>query len=273
MSPDKQVQEGIGSGFTTKQKLMAVGVVVILLIVIWQVVDLFGGGSGESPPAPIQNGATKPPTQMTATMPGTPANPSAPAVGGQAPTGVGQPPAIIQPQPAPIQREQTLSGTDLLRNQQEEQKKYLASVNELQMLKLQRDIAETNQGIAAAKLATATTEQNINNLLTKPMPAPVPVGEYANRLAAPTAAGMPSGVPGTAPPPEVPANEAAYIVISVSMQLNRWTAVLGYQGKLYNVMIGDVLPVDGWTVASITKEGVILKKDDVKRKISLVPVI
>jgi type IV pilus biogenesis protein PilP len=256
-------KDGMG-GFNMKQKIMAGGVVVILLIVIWQVMGLFGGGkNGEVTPATQAPPANKPPGQMTAS-----AAPNAP--NNMMPPGNAAPAPALIPQPAAAPRDQIAANAEIIKNQQEDQKKYLSSINQLQMLKLQRDIAETNQAIAAAKLATATAEQGINSLLTKPLPAPVPVGEYANKLVSPSSAGGPPGQPGQ---PMQDMSGVSYVVISVSMQMNRWAAVLGYQGKLYNVSVGDILPVDGWTVASISKEGVTLKKDNMRKKISLVPVI
>ena len=127
-----------------------------------------------------------------------------------------------------------------------------------------------NQAIAASKLATVTAEKGISDLLTKPTPMQVSAGEYASKLAGPVRQGesLLGQQMGTAAPVEV-----QYTVISVSMQLHKWNAVLGYQGKLYNVSIGDVLPVDGAVVVSISRNGVILNKDGKRRKVSLVAAI
>jgi type IV pilus biogenesis protein PilP len=95
---------------------------------------------------------------------------------------------------------------------------------------------------------------------------PAMPSDYANKLMTP-------GANQNVPQQQVGPAPVSYVVISVSMQMNRWTAVLGYQGKLYNVSVGDVLPMDGWSVQSISREGVILKKDNDTRKISLVPAI
>jgi len=263
MAADKQ--EGIGSGITMKQKVIGAGVVIVVLIIIWQVVGLMSGGSSATPKTDITPVANKPATQMTSNTPNT---------NGQMPPG-GQnagPNAMMpsqQPQqPVQLQRDLTANNNILLlKEQQEEQKKYLSTVNELEMLKLQKDIAETNQAIAAAKLATVTAEKNINDLLTRPAvqaPAPVPAADYANKLV---------GVVQTGAPQNAPPSGAAYVVISVSMQSNKWAAVLGLGGKLYNVSVGDVLPVDGSIVVSINKSGVMLRNDGTRRKISLVPVI
>ena len=143
---------------------------------------------------------------------------------------------------------------ELVRLQQETQAKYVAALNELQMLKIAREIAQTNQAIAAARLATVTAEKNTLLLLSPPPPA------YAQGLVTPV-----SGTPSMSSP--------GYTVVSVSQLQNRWNAVLGYQDKLYSVSIGDVLPSDGSTVVSISRSGVVLEKDGAKRKISMVPII
>lgn len=253
-------QEGMASGFTSRQKLMAGVFIVIVIVLIWQVIGMFGNSvdtttiSKVSPPQPAKPGMQPMQQGMSTTTPGMPSQ---------------QP--IQQPQPIQPLKGQTTPNNELLKKQQEAQQQYISTVNSLQMLKLQKDIAETNQAISAAKLATATAEKNISDLLIKPATpaqASVPIGEYANKLLTPIPAG--SGQPVQGPP--APA-AVVYTVISVSMEFNRWTAVIGNQGKLYHVSVGDVLPMDGSVVVSIGRDGIVLIKDNVKRKISLVPVI
>lgn len=277
MAIDKQ--DGM-SGITPKQKALGGVLLLVLVVVIWQVWGMFG--SSEETPAPIQ---TAPAGKMAATKPmGTgqiqpttmPQNPS------MAPSAtITNSPANPQPMtgPAPVKLPASIDDTVV------QQKEFLTAVNDLQMLKLQRDIAETNQAIAAAKLATETTKKSINDLLqTKPTPAPVPAGSYSTSLVNPLPQGMtatsPNGGPNSPPPavtsgtlPDGDPGLSPYVVISVSMQRNRWSAVLGNAGKLYSVSIGDVLPLDGWVVSSISREGVTMKKNGLTRKVSLVPVI
>ncbi len=235
--------QDMGTGFTTRQKIMAGVVVVVVIFLIYQVIGMFsnGGDTAKIVPAPTANKA--PMQQMAGKQP---SNQS------------GAAPAAMQPQQVQPLKGLVVANSDVLKKQQEQQQQYLSTVNELQMLKLQKDVAETNQAISAAKLATATAEKNIGDLFVKPvMPS-----DY-NKLM----------TPGAVPPQPIGPAPVSYVVISVSMQMNRWTAVLGYQGKLYNVSVGDVLPMDGWTVQSISREGVVLKKDNDTRKISLVPAI
>jgi type IV pilus biogenesis protein PilP len=140
---------------------------------------------------------------------------------------------------------------DFLKAQREMQQQYLDSLNELQMLRIKKEIAETNQAIAAAKLATVTAEKNISDVLTQPSPL---------AIANPVNPSQPSQ-------PQV--QQAQYVVISVAMQNSKWTAVLQYEGKLYSVSVGDVL-ADGVTVASIARDGVVLEKNGERVKLSII---
>lgn len=243
------------SGMNTRQKVTTVVFIVIVLILLYMVYGMF---KGESTPASIAPIAAAPPG----------ANPTAP--GGFAPS---QPQA---PKPAQLpQQPQSLSPREaqLLQMQQETEAKYLDALNELQMLKLERDIAETNKAIAAAKLDTITAQTKIVSLL-KP-PVQVAPGSYAQGLVSPTSGGQTGsaqgGPPATIQPP--PVQETNYTVISVSLLQSQWNAVIGYQGNLYSVHVGDVLPIDGSKVLSIDKSGLILERNGVKRKLSMVPII
>ncbi len=263
-------ETGISSNFTNKQKITAGLFVLILVFLIYQVIGLFGNSNTITPQAPAvqQQTASKvaPPSPASVTNATTTAAPGMTAPAPQ------QPPSVIQ-QVQPLKGLVAVNN-DALKKQQEQQQQYLSTINELQMLKLQKDIAETNQAISAAKLATATAERNIGDLFIKqaPLAATPSASDYANKL-------VTEGGPTTQPPVQVQmpplqgVPQAAYVVISVSMQMHRWTAVIGAQNKLYNVSVGDILPPDGSVVVSINKEGVFLKKDNVERKVSLVPVI
>jgi len=244
---------------TTRQKVTAGVFILILIIIIWQVAGLFGGGGTTTPvPAP----ATRP-TTMTGAAPG-------------AAPGMAQP-QPQKPLPAQLQKQQPMSQREmeLLKLQQETQTKYLSALNELQMLRVERELAETNQAIATARLATVTAQKGIVDLLAPPAPQITP--DYARGLVMPGTArpAQPTQPPIQMPPtisaPSQP--EISYTVISVSQLRYKWNAVLGYQGSLYNVTVGDILPPDGSKVVSIDRSGVILEKNNVRKKISLVPII
>jgi type IV pilus biogenesis protein PilP len=236
-------KEHVIANMTTRQKVTALVLVLVLIIVLWEVIGLFRHGSKATP---LSMTANK--TGMTGNMPG------------------GAPP-MRTPQPAELPQLKIMSPREaaLVKLQQETQARYLFALNELQVLKVARDIAEANQAIMAAKLATVTAEKHIVDLLTPPS-APVAPGAYAKGLVNPVTSG--NVVTTTFVPPEV-----SYTVVSVSQLEYRWSAVLGSQGRLYNVSIGDILPPDGSKVISISKSGVELEKDNVKKKVSLVPII
>lgn len=258
---------------TSKQKAMAAIFVVIVLLVIWQVMGLMGGG-----------GSTKPTTDITPTKSMSATNPSGGSAmpggqqhpGGMTPPAGGGAPAPIQANNMPQQPQQLTQtsalpmqrDTELMNMQKQTQHSYLEAVDQLQMLRVQREIAEANQAIAAAKLATVTAEKNVSDLLTKPAAPVIPAGAYANKLVGPTMVGagtLPEAAPAAPVTPGTP-----YVVISVSMGGNKWSAVLGYNGKLYNVSIGDVLPDDGSKVVGINRDGVTLDTNGTRKKISLV---
>jgi hypothetical protein len=294
MAPERQVKSGILSGMTTKQKAMAGVIVFVILVIIWQVMGLMGGSSSSGAIEPV---TTPVPKKTSAAM-----NANAPKGGAVA--AINQPAQVnaANPQAAqlttqeaaaqqPMVREGTLSmDNQILELQKKTEEKYVDQLNQLQMLRVQREIAETNQAIASARLATVTAEKNVSDLLTKPsqpilplqqqqLPPPqMPSGTYDNTALG----GQPSTPPTTevVPPPPattvqipLPPVEVPYFVVSVSMQFGRWSAVLGYQGKLYNISVGDVLPVDRSVVASINKNGVVLVKGKKRRKISIITAI
>lgn len=228
------------SSMTTRQKVTAGIIAVIVLILIWQVKGLFSGGG-----APAKSTAAK-------TTAGAAQGTMAMAPGGGSP-------AVMTPKPADIPQAQPMTEreAEIMKLQQETQAKYLEALNELQMLKLSRDIALTNKDISTAKLARVVSEKKIVDLLTPP--APPSSSESMTKNIQPIST--------------LGDQEVKYSVVSVSQLQYRWSAVLGYKGNLYNVKVGDILPPDGSTVESIGRDGVMLNKEGVKKKVSLVPTI
>jgi type IV pilus biogenesis protein PilP len=224
-----------GSDNKSRQKIMIGVTVVVVAFVGWQVMGMFGGKAQEEEQAKVA-AATPPPAPMP--------TPKA---------------AELPKQPAPLtQRE-----VELMQLQQETEAKYPAAINELQMLKIQRDIAETNKAIVSAKLDTVSAQKNIVAILAPEQPT-----NYSQRLTNPV-----TGEPTGAGVPTQDILQVAYTVISVSEIQSRWSAVLGAQGKLYNIHVGDILPPDNSKVISIDRYGVVLEKEGVKKTISLVPII
>lgn len=227
-----KIKEGRFSG-NSRQKGIAVAVVIVIFILIWQVIGIFSDQKKITPP-------TKPTTPVTPT-PQTTATLSTTEHEDLPPAKLVNDPAFIKMQKAT-------------------EEKYVVKLNELEELRIQRQIAETNQAIAAAKLATVTAEKDISDLLTKPSVPMTQQPPYSEQLVAPTS---------TIPVTEMIAPIGDYTLISVVMQLHKWSAVLGYQGKLITVNIGDTLP-DSSTIVSINKNSVVIRKDGETKRISIV---
>lgn len=228
-----------------RQKMIIIVIIGVIAFIVWQAMGLFGGSSDSSAAMTGKNQAT--------------------AVNNQ------PPPPPPPPKPAELPKPPALTAREaqLMQLQQETEQKYIAAVNELQMLKVQRDIAETNKAIAAAKLDTVHSEKNIVEAL---IVAPVSQASYSQTLggAAPT---TPAPLGAQAAAPAEVTQEVTYTAISVSRIQYKWNAVLGNQGNLYSVAVGDVLPPDGSKVVGIDRSGVTLEKDGLRKKISLVPII
>lgn len=245
------------SEMPTKQKIMIVITVIIFVIVLWMIIGMFKGQkTPDITPMPLPAPKTQNNTAMNMNQPG-----GAPAAPGQS-----QQTALAQTNVMQISKD-----TDAMKAQKQAQQDYLDKLNELQLLKVQKEISETNQAIAAARLATVTADKSMTDLLTKPAAPEVSASAYASGLAGPIQSG--ASIPGVggkttaaAPAPVTP----KYVVISVSMQLGSWHAVIGESTKLYNVSVGDILPPDGSVVISISTRGVVLQKDDKKQLINIV---
>ncbi|MES2218921.1 MAG: hypothetical protein V4501_10985 [Pseudomonadota bacterium] len=258
MSPEKPTKNAAAQ----KQKIMIGIIVVVMLVVAWQ---LFGGGGGSAPaPTPTPTVANKP-------MTGSPGPSMAGGTGMPAPQ-VTAAPEMTQPKPAIIP-----VNAEILKLQQQTQADYLASVNKLQMLKMQREIDEAKTAIANAELSRMTAEKSIADLITSKesggnsadmgpiggMPSS-PFGNPPQATTTTTTTTNPSIVVQAVPQiPVVP-----YNVLSVAYQGHKWSAVLGLDGKTMTVNVGDLLE-DGSTVTSISRNKVTLKRDNKSRTLSV----
>jgi len=228
-------------GMQTKQKVMIAMIVVIFLIIAWQLKGmLFGGGDhAASPPMPTGNVAT---------------NNAAP----QSPT----PQGAIKESPLPAKEAGMTEGEKrLLALQLQTEAKYIAAMNELQLLRVQNEIAKNSKDIAQNRLDAVTAQKQTLQLLSAPQATNA---TYAQGLGG-----------STPPPPAAPivAQQVSYVVVSVSQLQHHWSAVLGHQGQLYNVRIGDILTPDGAKVVGIDRYGVTLDRQGTKQRISLVSLI
>lgn len=264
MTADRPVSSPESPG-STKQKVIGIILILIFLFLAYMVYGMFSGGS-KTPAADLQANKMASNT-MSATSPG--GVPAAAMHPGSGPNNLQPQMNIPQAMPLPKPTAQTEREAQLMKLQQETEAKYLAAVNELQMLKVEKDIAETNKAIMAAKFETVQSQKGIVDTLAPKVE--VPPGGYGAGLVNPT--GVIGGGAPTAPPTAPVQPQESYTVVSVSQLEYRWSAVLGMGGKLYNVYINDVLPPDGSKVVAIDKSGVILEKDGVRKKISLVSII
>lgn len=253
-----------------KQKITAAMVMVVVIVLLWQVIGMFGGGSSSTP--------TKTNTKNIANGNG----------------GGSSGPAMVQPANFGAQQASPEIQVQIARMQAQTQQQYVTAMNQLQLLKMSQQIADVNKAIASAKLDTVKSEKEIVEMLTKPAPQVESARNYSENLRNPLAA-VQGQQPGQLPQiegvqaPTVATQQAqaasvaavqpedskiaSYVVISVSRLMNKWSAVLGYQGRLYSVYVGDVMPVDGSTIKSIDKFSVLLAKGGTEKKISLVPII
>jgi hypothetical protein len=277
-----KIQE-ISSGMTSKQKGLTVVTILMLAVVIYEVMQIFPSDTMVKPKVvatatkvetPATGGST---TTTTSTVSSTTPLPGGASGGSNAspiPT-VASAPMPVASQ-APSANDQVDS--EVLRLQQEAQVQYISKLNELQMLKIQREIAETNQAIAAAKFATVNSEKSIAETLTKsaaPPPSPTTAAEVTSLLpeknpqdnlpALPTT----KTVTKTVTPPPPPPIEVTYTTFSVVMHEGRWSAVVGYNGRLFDVVIGQQLSPDGSVVTAIDRNGVTLMKDGKEKKIPM----
>lgn len=232
MTPDKS---RAGTGMGSRQKL-TIGVFVIIVAVLgWQVTAMLKGDGSEAPTAPIDAKSDG----------------SSPAVAGNNM----QPPQHIPPKQVEIEqpRPMTEQEAQLVRLRQETQANYLKALNELQLLRVAKDIADTTKDISKAKLDSVTAEKKIVEILTAPTEA-----EKSSM-----GAQIPVGL----------SQDVKYTVVSVSQLQYRWSAVMNYKGNLFSVHTGDILPPDNSKVVSIAKDSVTLEKDGAITKVSLTSAI
>jgi type IV pilus biogenesis protein PilP len=232
------------------RKRATVGVIFLVgFILVWQIGSMFGKAPGTSTKANMGGGASVAAAQPPA----------------------GPPPAVEQPKPKAAEVPVALPMTDcekaLMTSQQATQCKYLEALNELQMLKVTKEITATNKDISADKLATVEAQKKIVDLLTGPATLPVGATTVTSTTQTTEATQGPQATQGFGAP------EIAYTVVSISQVQFRWGAVLSYKGILYSVHVGDVLPPDNSMVVAITKDNVTLQKDGTRKKLSLISII
>jgi hypothetical protein len=261
MAPEKSLKDAGNQ----KQKVMIAIVVIVVLIVIWQVMGMKSGGGATAPAITATPGGAANNGMKT---PGSPSGMSAAGggamgqMGAQAAAPMLSTSELSQPRPMPVQ-----TNTEILKLQQQTQADYIASINKLQMLKIQREIDETKTAIATAELNRMTAEKSIADLITSKenMPGNIDMPPQINPTTVST-----TTVVAPAPMPVMPQQPQLipYTVSSVSFEGRKWTAILTNAGKTNTVVVGDVLE-DGSIVTGITRNSVTLKRDTKVRTLTI----
>lgn len=203
-----------------RQKYIAIALTLVLLIICWQIYQMFTS-ENQSPPIKIAQAPTPKPEQVQQI----------------------NEPAII------ATAEKTLTAEEQATRQQ-----YLDAVNQLQMLRIKANIAETTKKITADKLETATNEKKIEDLNSSSI-----ISSSSSMSA------LSSFPKADVPPPII--KVIKYRVASVTETKGKWSAIISSHGTLYNVRIGDTLPDDGAKIVAIFKNGVTIEKAGARKRL------
>lgn len=253
----------------TKQKAMLVLALVIFVIVLYQLINMFGS-SGE----PVTNfadnkpsrAATVPnikpeikpssrPTVQGAPKPASPSNSfpdakeSAPMGKGDA-TKAGSDSKEDKPQdPQPANIDVSHFETTKLNSS------YLQMLNEIQELKFKQQLYNAQQALFSSEMATLKTKQDLESLKNA---ANAPPEETDSKQHSSKKRGVDAHNPGNS---ATNSEDQVYVVKSVTMERDQWHAVLSYGKQDFDVTVGDILSPDNAEVVAIDQKGVSLQVD------------
>lgn len=242
------------------QKITVIIFLIIAIFIVWEVIGMFRGNSSKGGDKIVAAPSTAATPASKQALPQPPmAGPRQNMVPGnpRQPMGMPAQPTVQNSHPA---AEIAPPSPPVLLQQEQVQNKYVSALNELQMLKIQKEIAETSQAIITAKLATATAEKSISDILAEAQAASVPPNAGKGPLPSPPLSNMQQ-------PSET--EVVSYSVQSVSMEQDQWHAVVKFKDKLYDVGVGDMLPPDSSTVKAIDQSGVTLEKAGFEQRVPL----
>lgn len=246
------------------KKIVTIGLIaVVVAFGVWYGMSIYA----EQDKAALEAAKPKPmETPKTATlMPTTPAaNPAQTATAATGPaagSGAGQQTKLVL-----TERE-----IQLMKMQQEAQAQYLQLLDQLQTLRVQKDIAETNKDIMKAKMDAVFALRKMNDLLAPPAPPPAPVLD--NSKLGDNGAGTPAAGRQGLPVVGGGGDSSDISVVSVTNLQGRWMAVLNTGGKLISVAAGDKLESDNSIVLAIDRSGIWLEKNGIKRKVTMMSFI
>lgn len=231
----------------SKKIIMLLVILGMFGLVAWQGMEMFGGG-GEAPEQAKAKVIPNPDIPKPATMSQAKAE---------------------KAKAAPM----TEREIQLMQEQQRMQEKYMATLSNLQQLTADLAIAEANKLIMKARQETIESQKKIVTILTPPEPTK----NYSESLSSPGGTATASSTTGAATTGTQAAQSSPgfgnVTVVSVTNIRGKWNAVVGANGKLYNLSIGDTLPTDGSVVTSISKSGITLTKDDKEVKVAMNTVV
>lgn len=254
----------------TKQKIMIPVGVILALVVAWQAYAMFGGGDEIKipPPAPVQVAAKSAgPTNANEANagPGAAAGPTAAGVSGtmgqmQAPVV----PVLEEVKPLPPSADELAE----LENAKQMRRIYLTLLQQYQIASVQRLLAETRANIASSEANLA--QQRLEKARSEAQSEQISGG------------GVPGGTPGKIGPsgeftPGIPAVAQApvdegpsekYTVSYIGQQRGQWSAILMYENKPVDVVVGSRLGDDS-EVMAINSQTVLLAKNMKRRLIQL----
>lgn len=135
------LKEAMGN-MDNKQKIKVVVVVLVMAIVVWQVISLFGAGGASQPEAVSQIAAVPPPPKPA-------------------------PQAIMEDDKPSMENAQASIATEM---ENQKQERYLNALGELQILKVTEALAESNKKIMKSREDAVTSQKKIVDMLAPPAP-------------------------------------------------------------------------------------------------------
>lgn len=238
-----------------KQKIMLVFAVVIFLLVLYQVFGLFSD-SNTTQSRQLEMSDTTQKLAVPSTPAATPTTDKANLTGVPPNNALASPqaqPGAIVPAPQTVTpvtpQAVTINDTTFLGYNGKSD--YFKMLNELQDLKFKLQLYNAQQALYAAETAALKMKQDLD-LLKNQQSGDVALKSKNNPVNPTVLAAKDNNYI---------ANTVVYGIKSITLEHNKWHAVLTYQNQYYDVVIGDILAVDNSEVVSISAKGVTLQND------------
>lgn len=149
-----------------RKKAKAGMIFLVLVLMVWQVSSMFGKAANSPPKISGKGSGNVAVAQAPAGAPS-----AAPAVAPTMPQGpgsAGKMPPDVTPKKAQVEQMTPMTEREmaLMKLQQDTQVKYLEAINELQLLKVRKDIAVTDKDISAANQSKVESDKKIIEMLS-----------------------------------------------------------------------------------------------------------